>query len=84
MDGFVDTLKSGFRQLIEIGVWVILLALLAWVLFGDTVPFLQSSIVGNFLEVLAALDEAGVVGIVAIGIVYWIVRNNNINVDPRS
>jgi hypothetical protein len=39
--------------------------------FGS-VPFFPADVVGNLVALVGSLGDAGVVGLIAIGVIYWL------------
>jgi len=41
------------------------------ILFGAAVPFLSIDVVGSVLKFVTALGSQGLVGLIALGVIYW-------------
>ena len=74
---WIDRIKGFVRAITGIGLALIPLGLLFQVLFGGTttkIPFLDGSIVTNLMALITQLGNAGLVGLIALGIVIWLFR----------
>jgi|TARA_B110001454_G_scaffold116401_1_gene108852 hypothetical protein len=63
--------KGWARSIIDIGVVAIALSVVLQVLFGGTVPFLGVDVVGNITGLVSSLGSQGLVGLVALAVLYW-------------
>jgi|TARA_B100001971_G_scaffold167502_1_gene158681 small-conductance mechanosensitive channel len=68
----VTTVKGWINQITGVAVSLIALAVVLQVLFGETVIFLPVDVVGNITGLVASLGSQGLVGLVALGVIYWI------------
>ncbi|MDP7366816.1 MAG: hypothetical protein QGH83_06115 [Candidatus Pacebacteria bacterium] len=68
----VTTVKGWINQVTGVAVSLIALAVVLQVLFGDTVVFLPVDVIGNITGLVASLGSQGLVGLVALGVIYWI------------
>jgi hypothetical protein len=66
-----DGVKRFFMQVTEMGLLLIALAVVAGILFGSTLPFV-GNVVGNLLTLIKSLGESGLVGLIAVGIILWL------------
>lgn len=74
---WIDRIKGFVRAITGIGLALIPLGLLFQVLFGELgsdVPFLDGKIVDNLMTLITTLGEAGLVGLIALGIIIWLFR----------
>ena len=60
------------KKLTEAGVGLLALGIILQVIFGNVVPFVGGDIVGNITAIVASLGEQGLVGLVALGVIYVI------------
>jgi len=67
-----DHVTTWIKKLTEAGVALLALAVVAQVLFGQAVPFVGGDVVGNITTIVAALGSQGLVGLVAVGVLYAI------------
>jgi ABC-type enterochelin transport system permease subunit len=68
---FFGEIKKWLGELTEIALLLIALGVAAEILFGSSVPFL-SQIVPNILNIITALGDKGLVGLVALGIIVFL------------
>ncbi|MBP61555.1 MAG: hypothetical protein CMJ62_08510 [Planctomycetaceae bacterium] len=75
----IEVTKHWVRALTEIGVLLIALSIVAAILLGDAVPFLGGSagVVSRITELISALGNEGVVGLVALGVILYIFNKKN-------
>ena len=70
-----DQIIGYVKKLTEAGVALLALGIIMQVIFGDVVPFVGGDIVGNITAIVASLGEQGLVGLVALGVIYAIWRS---------
>tara|TARA_B100000029_G_C17394401_1_gene894626 strand:+ start:340 stop:579 length:240 start_codon:yes stop_codon:yes gene_type:complete len=71
---FIDSVRRWVGSLAELGISIIALGVVLQVLFGDgqgAVPFLPMDILGSVVGFVDALGSQGLVGLVALGILWW-------------
>ncbi len=68
----ISQTKVWIRHLTEIGVFLVALSIVAEILFGEVVPFLNAGVIGNITTMIGGLGEEGLVGLVALGIVAYV------------
>ena len=68
----VDTALGWVRKLTEVGVALVSLAVVLQIIFGPGVEFLPGDVVGNIIGLVSALGSHGLVGLVAIAVLYWL------------
>ena len=71
---FIDTVRRWGGSLAELGIAIIALGVVLQVLFGDdsgAVPFLPMDVHGSVVGFVDALGSQGLVGLVALGILWW-------------
>ena len=75
----IEVTKHWVRALTEIGVLLVALSIVAAILFGDTLPFLGGSagVVSRITDLISALGNEGVVGLVALGVILYIFNKKN-------
>ena len=71
-----DQIIGYVKKLTEAGVALLALGIVMQVIFGNIVPFMGGDIVGNITAIVASLGEQGLVGLVAIGVIYVILNKN--------
>lgn len=70
----IKTIKLWISALIEIGLLLVALAIVASLLAGDTVPFF-GGVVGNIINLVKELGTNGLVGLIALGFIIWLFSN---------
>ena len=65
-----DQIIGYVKKLTEAGVALLALGIILQVIFGEVVPFVGGDIVGNITAIVASLGEQGLVGLVALGVIY--------------
>jgi len=68
----LDTVKNWLKQITEVGLLLIAAAVVLEVIFGSAVPFIGVGILDNIIALTAQLGQDGLVGIIAIGIIFWL------------
>ena len=58
-------------HIMHIGVNLIAVGVVLQILFGAAVPFLGLDVVGAITTFVGALGEKGLVGLVALAVIYW-------------
>lgn len=74
---FLQELKNWIGEITEIALLLIALGVAAEILFGSTVQWF-GGIVGNLMQLLGALGENGLVGLVALGIILWLFHRKRV------
>ena len=68
----LDQILAGLKKVTEIGIALLALGIVMQVLFGKVVPFVGGDIIGNIMSVIAMLGAQGLVGLVAVGVIWAI------------
>ncbi len=71
---FLDSIRRWVGALAELGISIIALGVVLQVLFGDgtgAVPFLPVDVLGSVIGFVDALGSQGLVGLVALSILWW-------------
>ena len=68
----VDRVLGWIRSLTEVGLALIALGVVLEVIFGATIPFLGLDIVGSVVALVSKLGSEGLVGLVAIWVLWGI------------
>ena len=71
-----DQIIGNVKKLTEAGVALLALGIVMQVIFGEVVPFVGGDIVGNITAIVASLGAQGLVGLVAVGVIYAIFNKN--------
>lgn len=73
MDMF-GQVKAVVRELIDIGLVLIALAIVLSILVGGTLPFF-GSVVGNLTSLVDSLGKNGLTGLIVLGVILWLFSN---------
>lgn len=65
-----DTIIAVLKKFTELAVALLALAVVLQVVFGKGVAFLGVDVIGNLTGVIATLGSSGLVGLIAVGILY--------------
>ncbi len=71
MDKVLGMFSSLLTAIVDLGVKLIGAGVVLQVIFGSAVPFLNIDIVANVLKLVNALGSQGLVGLVAVAVLYW-------------
>lgn len=66
----IDNSIAFIRKITELAVALLALAVVVQVVFGSAVPFLNVDVIGNLTKVIATLGASGLVGLIAVGVLY--------------
>ena len=44
-------------------------------LFGSVVPFIGGDVVGNIIGIITQLGNSGLVGLIAVAVIFWLFRH---------
>ena len=72
----VTTIKSWIGGLVSVAVSLLGLAIVLQVLFGPDVVFVPVDVIGNIQGLVTSLGSAGLVGLITVGVIYWILKND--------
>ena len=75
-EALVTTIKSWIGGLSSVAVSLLGLAIVLQVLFGDNVVFVPMDVIGNISSLVASLGSSGLVGLITVGVIYWIFKND--------
>ena len=70
----MDTVKSFLRSIMDVAMVVIPLSVILGIIFGPSVPFIGTAVVGNITDLVSSLGGNGLVGIIVLGILWWLAR----------
>ena len=80
MDNVLGTLKGLIRDVTEVGIYLLALGVVAGILFGTgeaaQLAFV-GNVVGNLLALIKALGDGGLVGLIAVGIILWLLSKRS-------
>ena len=75
-DALETTVKSWIGGLSSIALSLVGLSIILQVLFGDNVVFVPMDVIGNISGLVASLGSSGLVGLITVGGIYWIFKND--------
>ena len=82
MDMF-GQVRSVVRELIDIGLVLIALAIVLSILIGGTLPFF-GSVVDNLTGLVGKLGSNGLVGLIVLGVILWVFSGRGGTVAARK
>lgn len=65
------SIKTWIGEIIDIGLMLLALAIVASLLVGGTLPFF-GGVVGNIISLIKDLGANGLVGLIALGVIFWL------------
>ncbi len=71
---WLGLVKGWVRAITAVGLALIPLGLILQVLFGGPNLFIVGDILPNLMKLIEQLGEAGLIGLIALGIVIWLFR----------
>ncbi len=75
-ESMIDKLKKWIAQITELGLLLVALAIVLQILIGSNLPFF-GDVVNNLTNLIGALGDDGLVGLIAIGIILWLFANRS-------
>lgn len=71
MDKAFDMVSGFLGRVVDLGIKLIAVGVVLQILFGAAVPFLGIDVVGGVIKLVTALGSQGLVGLVAIAVLFW-------------
>ena len=75
-EALVTTIKSWIGGLSSVALSLVGLSIILQVLFGDNVVFVPMDVIGNISNLVSSLGSSGLVGLITVGVIYWIFKND--------
>ena len=75
-EALVTTIKSWIGGLSSVALSLVGLSIILQVLFGDNVVFVPMDVIGNIQSLVTSLGSSGLVGLITVGVIYWIFKND--------
>ena len=75
-ENVVTTIRSWITGISTVAVSLLGLAIILQVLFGSDVAFVPVDVIGNISGLVASLGSSGLVGLITVGIIYWIFQRD--------
>ncbi len=72
----LNQVRSWIGSLTDIGLSLIGLGIVLGVLIGNKLPFV-GDVVGNLTVLIGNLGNAGLVGLIALGVIIWLLRSRS-------
>ena len=69
-----DPAKSFPRRVMDVASAIIPLSVVLGIIFGPSVSFNGTGVVGNIRGLVSSLGGSGLTGIIVLGILYWLAR----------
>ena len=70
----LDQILGAEKKFTEIGIALLALGIVMQVLFGKVVPFVGGDIIAHIVNLVAALGSKGLVGLIAVGVIWAIFK----------
>jgi hypothetical protein len=68
----LEVVKKGLKEITELGVLLVALAIVMQILFGQAVPFVGGDVVANITGLIATLGDNGLVGLMSLGVILYL------------
>ncbi|MFP6711054.1 MAG: hypothetical protein VB913_05100 [Rhodospirillales bacterium] len=72
----LNQVRTWIGSLTDIGLSLIGLGIVLGILIGNKLPFV-GDVVGNLTALITTLGAAGLVGLIALGIIIWLLRSRS-------
>ena len=70
----LSTVKNWLSSIIELALVLIGLGVVLQILFPKALVYINSDVAGNLINLISQFSGAGLIGLIATGIVIWIIR----------
>ncbi len=70
----LDTTIRWIKQITELAFVVVALGVILQILFPGALVFINADVAGNLIGLIAKFSGAGLIGLIAIGLVVWLMR----------
>ena len=75
-ENVISTIRSWIAGISTVAISLLGLAIILQVLFGPNVVFVPVDVIGNIQNLVASLGSSGLVGLITVGVIYWIFKND--------
>jgi len=75
-ENVVATIKSWIGGLSSVALSLVGLSIILQVLFAGNVVFVPMDVIGNIQGLVTSLGSSGLVGLITVGVIYWIFKND--------
>lgn len=73
----IDTSVAFLRKMTELAIALLALAVVVQVVFGTAIPFFNVDVIGNLTKMIASLGSSGLVGLIAVGVLYTVLTRKS-------
>jgi hypothetical protein len=73
----LSSAKAFLREVIDLGLLLIAVAVILQVIFGNVVPFVGGDVVNNIITIISQLGDGGLVGLIAVGIILYLINKKS-------
>lgn len=70
----IDSASRWIREVIQLALVVVALGVVLQILFPQALVFINSDVTGNLISLIGTFSGAGLVGLIAFGLVYSIIQ----------
>ena len=70
----LNSAKNFLREVVQLGLLLIAVAVVLQVILGSAVPFVGGDIIGNLTGVIGSLGDGGLVGLISVGIILYLLQ----------
>ena len=70
----LDTTIRWIKQITELAFVVVALGVILQILFPGALVFINADVAGNLIGLISKFSVAGLIGLIAIGVVVWMMR----------
>ena len=75
-ENVISTIRAWIAGISTVAVSLLGLAIVLQVLFGPNVVFVPVDVIGNIQGLVTSLGSSGLVGLITVGVIYWIFKND--------
>ena len=75
-ENVISTIRSWIAGISTVAVSLLGRAIVLQVLFGPNVVFVPGDVIGNIQGLVTSLGSAGLAGLITVGVIYWILKND--------
>lgn len=68
----MQNVRVWLREVTELGLLLVALAVVLQILFGQAIPFIGGNVVGNITTLVGELGNDGLVGLISVGIILYL------------
>ena len=72
----IGNIRSFVRSIIDLALVVVALGVVLQILFPQALVFINADVTGNLINLINQFSGAGLVGVVAAGIVYYLIQKS--------